>query len=74
MARIGIGILLTKSEWSELVLVFYWCPKVDNAQPCSLGSRYKINNSVFHTTMHVYYVSYVTFLPGISFYEIPEHV
>ena len=29
-----IGILLTKSEWSELVLVFYWCPKVDNAQPC----------------------------------------
>ena len=33
MARIGIGILLTKSEWSELVLVFYWCPKVANAQP-----------------------------------------
>ena len=33
MARMGIGILLTKSEWSELVLVFYWCPKLDNAQP-----------------------------------------
>ena len=33
MARIGIGILLKKSEWTELVLVFYWCPKVDNAQP-----------------------------------------
>ena len=31
MARIDIGILLTKSEWSELV--FYLCPKVDNAQP-----------------------------------------
>ena len=39
MARIGIGILLTKSEWSELVLVFYWCPKVDNAQPCSITTQ-----------------------------------
>ena len=34
MARIGTSILLTKSEWSELVLVFFGCPKVDNAQPC----------------------------------------
>ena len=41
MVRIGIGILLTKSEWSELVLVFYWCLKVDNAQPWKGGHSVK---------------------------------
>ena len=33
MERINIGILLTKSEWSELIFVFHWSPKVTMPNP-----------------------------------------
>ena len=47
-ARIGIGILLLQWKMLELVLVFYWCAKVHNAQPCWSN----INVTIFSTEIY----------------------